>query len=77
MIDQSKDVNEHLSVLPEDWRLPLTALQNAEATTIAAAARKHGVAGFVWNGWQVCSGISGSFRLEYALKVKYDAPVIW
>ena len=69
MIDQSKDVNEHLSVLPEDWRLPLTALQNAEATTIAAAARKHGVA--------VSSGMAGSFRLEYALKVKYDAPVIW
>ena len=24
------------------------------------------VAAFVWNGWQLCRGISGSFGLEYA-----------
>ncbi len=27
------------------------------------------MAAFVWNGWQLCRGISGSFGLEYAMRV--------
>jgi hypothetical protein len=42
----------------------------ADFTGIGGNFRVESVAGLPWNGWQLCYGISGRIRLEYAEGIK-------
>ena len=42
----------------------------AKSAGIGGSFRVESVAGLPWNGWQLCYGISGSFRVEYAPMIK-------
>ena len=42
----------------------------ADFTGIGGSLRVESVAGLPWNRWQLCYGIGGRLRLEYAVKVR-------
>ena len=53
-------------VIPRRNRSEPPSAGVAEFTGIGGSFRVESVAGLPWNGWQLCYGISGRIRLEYA-----------